>query len=568
MLIHNIKITNFKSIYGVKEFDFDSLKGMVKLSGSIGAGKTSIGEALIYGLYGGVNGQNVVDLVSWGCKNCFIEINLTSKGHDIFIRRESGVDRSRNTELTVTMDGTAVSASNKNELQKILENDIYDTPKLAMLKMCVISFNQFGSVANMTPAETRNFLDDIFGFKLFTQYSDIISEKVKKTDSLNIQAISVRDDSDEQVKKLRQELDSVKDSNDEDFQKEYNENIQKLLDRKKVLEDNISNLETEMSGSLSGVNSDIAGIDKEISENTALGKQSKKYYNLLKTGVCPVCRQSVKSDEIDRYKNDILKYADIIRDLQNRLNVKKQEKSDIVNKYNDKISEYRDSIRQADSDINNLKIKLSGHLSAAKNTVDMYNKRINELTEKINILNDNIAVYEKDITEWNELKELFTKTLRYNFLKKIIPQINVSVQRFINRLGQPYFVSFDEEFKCHIYIDGYDNEVKYNSLSTGQKKTVDLAIILGILHNIVTNINYNVLFFDELFSNMDVNQRNCVLELFNETIDKDITVFVINHAEMSDDYFQHKIRVSLKQKNIDTGKKKMIISASEYENVF
>ena len=50
MQIKKIKITNFKSIYGTQEFDFEEIKGLIKLSGSIGAGKTTIAEALLYGL--------------------------------------------------------------------------------------------------------------------------------------------------------------------------------------------------------------------------------------------------------------------------------------------------------------------------------------------------------------------------------------------------------------------------------------------------------------------------------------------------------------------------------------
>ena len=52
MNIKNIKITDFKSIYGTQEFDFTSLDGLIKLSGVIGSGKTTIGEAILWGLYG------------------------------------------------------------------------------------------------------------------------------------------------------------------------------------------------------------------------------------------------------------------------------------------------------------------------------------------------------------------------------------------------------------------------------------------------------------------------------------------------------------------------------------
>ena len=52
MKIQNITIRNFRSIYGEQYFDFESLEGLVKLSGVIGTGKTSLGEALLWGLFG------------------------------------------------------------------------------------------------------------------------------------------------------------------------------------------------------------------------------------------------------------------------------------------------------------------------------------------------------------------------------------------------------------------------------------------------------------------------------------------------------------------------------------
>ena len=90
MIIHNIKITNLKSIYGTQYFDFDKCKGLVKLSGPIGSGKTTFGEAMLYALYGNVKGQNVTQLVAWNCRSCEVEINLTSKNKQVHIIRNTG----------------------------------------------------------------------------------------------------------------------------------------------------------------------------------------------------------------------------------------------------------------------------------------------------------------------------------------------------------------------------------------------------------------------------------------------------------------------------------------------
>ena len=48
MYINKIKISNFKSIYDPLELDFTLNNGFWKISGAVGAGKTTIGEAIIF----------------------------------------------------------------------------------------------------------------------------------------------------------------------------------------------------------------------------------------------------------------------------------------------------------------------------------------------------------------------------------------------------------------------------------------------------------------------------------------------------------------------------------------
>ena len=168
MKIKNIKIQNFKSLYGTHEFDFESLEGLVKLSGAIGSGKTSLGEAIIYGLYGTVKTHKNPNLIAWNTKSCCVEINLISKNKEIRIVRDILKP------LEVYVNGKILGASNKRDTQSILEEEIYDVPKLAIERMCIISFNQFNSLASMNPGQTKEFLDNIFGFKTFTEYNDAV----------------------------------------------------------------------------------------------------------------------------------------------------------------------------------------------------------------------------------------------------------------------------------------------------------------------------------------------------------------------------------------------------------
>ena len=103
-------------------------------------------------------------------------------------------------------------------------------------------------------------------------------------------------------------------------------------------------------------------------------------------------------------------------------------------------------------------------------------------------------------------------------------------------------------------------------------RPLDLAIIFGILKNVIASVDFNVFVLDELFSNMDSDTRNVMLNLLKETMSEDKAIFVINHAEMADDYFKHKIRVYIEPKKIISASKKknedILVKASKYEMKF
>ena len=565
MIIKDITIKNFKSIYGTFKIDFTQLNGLVKLSGPIGSGKTTIAEAILYGLYGTVKGQNNRELIAWNTKDCCVELNLNSKGRDIYIKR------SIYDPIVVEMNGKPIAASNKRNFQQILEEELYDVPKLAVIKMCVISFNAFNSLASMNPAETKQFSDDIFGFKLFTDYNEEV--KIEKSNNLNesTKLNAIYSETQVQIERLKQkkleQQNQVKTSIDTDW---VSKERQRLVDEGLKLKQEKQAIYDEAEAKRQEIYKAANAIKDKMTEAATLGKQEKNNYNTFKSGICPTCGQPIDESHIEKHHKAMLEYADQYKNLEAERNEVLKGVEDINNEYNPKFSEYddkmtnlRNQIQKLDSDVkvyeNNLKVINANYDDLIKEQ----EQKLNDLKQKI----DNIDI---EIGEWNEMSELFTKTLRYNLLETLIPHINNSIQFFINKLDQSYKVEYDQEFKAHIYVDSFDKEISYNNLSTGQKKTLDLAIIFGILQNIIASVEFNVFVLDELFSNMDSDTRNIMLSLLNETMSKDKTVFVINHAEMNDDYFAHKIRVSLDNKKIDNAKTKMpcVVKASKYEEIF
>ena len=180
MYIQKIRIENFKSFYEPYEFDFEKVKGLWKVSGSVGSGKTTIGEAILFGLFGTISGKNVGDLVSWGQKQSTIELWCRSNGRSIYIKRNIFLGSSN---IYVEIDGEELIFTNKRNAQQQLEKDYYDVSRVTMELLCVISFNNFKSLATLNTGETKRFLDQVLGFYILTEYSDACKRLKQETDN-------------------------------------------------------------------------------------------------------------------------------------------------------------------------------------------------------------------------------------------------------------------------------------------------------------------------------------------------------------------------------------------------
>lgn len=566
MIIHNIRISNFKSLYGDHYFDFDKCKGLIKLSGPIGSGKTSLAESIIWGLFGNIKGQTNTSIISWNEKTCEIEMYLTSKGKDIHIIRNM------REPLIIEVNGKVLAASNKRDTQEILEEELLDVPKLAVIKMCIISFTQFNSLANMNPSETKQFLDEIFGFKLFSDYNDqiILERKNQQNEQIKLQSIYEENITQlENIKKKQSfQTNQLKESiNLNELQNKRQQLVNEGVEIKKHKE----SLKKERDQKDREFDIEIKNIISKITEVTTLGKQAKNHYNTFKSGTCPTCGQPIDQNHINEYKNKMNEYANIYREWEQKKVETESKKQESHNQYHNPIIECDTKMDQLRQKISHIDAELKSYNDSVQLINDNYEDLINEYENKIKLVKEKLDKCDLEIAEWNEMSTLFTKTLRYNLLESLIPHINKSIQFYINKLDQSFSVKYDQEFKAHIFVDSWDREINYNNLSTGQKKTLDLAIIFGILQNIISTIDMNIIFLDELFSNMDGDTRNIMLNLLNETMVKDKSVFVVNHAEMADDFFAHKIRVKLENKKMTYKNKKeeetVIIKCSKYEQI-
>ena len=177
-------------------------------------------------------------------------------------------------------------------------------------------------------------------------------------------------------------------------------------------------------------------------------------------------------------------------------------------------------------------------------TLFSFESLISEFTEKKSTKEDERS---KNLIEQNYL-EIFENILsdegiKSLALKNILPHFNSIISKLCVELNVPYNVKFNEKFDC--IITAMSQEINVKSLSTGEKKKIDFAVIIALLKMIKLRFpTLNILFLDEIFSSIDMDGINNIIKVLRDNIkEMSINAFVINHSPLPGEYFDKYIEV-------------------------
>lgn len=526
MQIQKIKIENFKSIYEPLEIDFNDVRGFWKISGSVGAGKTTIGEAIIYGLFGSINGKNNGDLISWGRKHGSVEIWCRSKGRSIYIERE--LNSYGQSPIYVEVDGEELVFTNKRDAQAQLEQEYYDTSRVTIELLCIISFNNFKSLATLNTSDTKKFLDQVLGFYTLTEYAEeckaLRSQNTSSMVTLNQTISNLRS----QVEKLEQIANIAIIEGD----------ISNVKAEIKTNQDTYNDEVKSLNNAVSELNKEKLSLTKKQSSVLTLGKSKKKEIDFIEKGTCPTCGAPIDQSQLDekRKERDVLleHYNTITEqikaiDLQSQT-LTKTTSADILAPLVEKINNAKKLLVQLEEQAKRRSINLS---------------EIETINEQIKQHEYVMVGYQTEDSEWDQLYNILSVQVRAKILQSFIPALNKNILKYVQRLHLPYVVQFDSNFKCNISLCGIEKDIPVSSLSTGQLKTVDMVIILGVLGTVIGSNGINILFLDELFSNLDAGLRNEMCSVLRESLQPDSTIFIISHTDLEDKYFDGDIHMKL-----------------------
>lgn len=524
MILKNIHIENFKSIENL-DLDFESTTGLCEINGPVGSGKTSIGEAILYVLYGNVQGKNLSDLVRWDQLSMRVAAELSVKSHIIAIDRVYN----KKSKLEVKVDGTPLYAASQKELQESLE-EYYDVSKMAMDTLCIINFNNFKTLTSMGAANTRAFLNSVFRMSTLSDYSVAAKEQMKTIDT-NLRDLQKKNAALEERVKIYSNKHKAANN---DYTVEDLKAVEELL---KQDCNRLKTINEESNATISKLNKQAQELSAEIGEIVANGKELNKKITFIKKGVCPTCGAPISDEHLQEYEDAKLKLAE-------EYNKKKTEHTGLVNKTSAIKKEYDKLILDVNKTANGYTEQITKMRQAIADR-DFNQEGLDNAKQELDKLSKSIESKEKESSDWSELARIIDNEIRQKITAALIPSLNKAILGYCSELGCQYTVEFDDSFECIVKLAANNIEIPVSSLSTGQTKMINLIVILGVLKVLLGSMNFNIQFLDELLSNMDYELREKMCMLLKRECPNGKTVFVISHAELPSSVIEKKISLNL-----------------------
>jgi len=197
------------------------------------------------------------------------------------------------------------------------------------------------------------------------------------------------------------------------------------------------------------------------------------------------------------------------------------------------VNNHEISVKEMKTKIENIIIKRNS-LTDEKNyehQLESIDKIIANTRESIDLKTlDLDAINKKILNNDMILYSLGDEGIKAFILKNIIPSINYEVSQYLQTLGIPLEVSFNELFEVTVKRFGIDANLK--SISTGQTKMIDCCILLAITK--ILKMKYtdvNLVFYDEVFSSLDSDNRPVIIEMFYKVCCEilKMNVFMMGH---------------------------------------
>lgn len=470
-------------------------------------------------------------------------IKLVSNNVEVEIKR--GINPNI---LELWENGVLNDRAGKSNIDDKIENYIgmdVDTFK----SFISISINDFKNFISLSNEEKQILLDKLFNLEIINILNDILKGLVKT----NKQKIILLDN---EISTLEDSIERIQDSINKSIEKQK-ENLDNEIDDLKAQIESKKNDFIEAKSKIDKISEKDDElrvlIDKDKKELILLSQECKsiqKEIDLYDSGKCPTCSADFNQSYFSDLKTSLIEKLSTTNKLRDEVdsNIKslkeKQNKlDDISEKWNKIYNDINYFLKNCKIQIDKLNLKKKSTLEK-DDSVFEFQKSIKDLSEKKDISESNKSLHKDKELYYKEISKIFGEDgVKKSIIDSIIKPINHFISDNIKIMKMPFEVVLDDTFTACIKSMG--EVIDPETLSTGETKLINILILISYLKLIRTKKSINILFLDEVFSSVDIENIDKILFLLKSFSNEfKISIFVVHHAIMNEENFDRILKIN------------------------
>ena len=512
--------------------------------GENGAGKSTILDALCFGLFGKpfrtISKNQLVNSVNNGSTVVEVEFTIGTVEYKV-------IRCIKPNKFEIYQNGKLMSLeANVRDYQKILEQQILKLNYRSFTQVVILGSSTFVPFMQLSARHRREVVEEILDIQIFSVMNILLKQKLKgivdelrEVDyeyNLISEKISLQENYIDDIQKNKDDIIKEKESSfrvNKYHIREKTEEIVSLESDSKLLADDLIGEEQ---------NKEKRSKLKDISVtlNDKFDRNRKMIFFLKDNDDCPTCKQHIdetfKSETINEKNEQQKELSKGLTKLHDQL--------EMLDRNVDTHKAARKFIRENDIEIATLKSSVT--------ELEKFNAK---LQQEINILTsgtvsdadtkkldgykrDGLKI-ERQRTQLKEEKSyaeaekliLQDTGIKTKIIKQYLPIMNKLINTYLTSME--FYVNFtlNENFEESIK-SRYRDEFTYSSFSEGEKMRIDLSLLFTwrAIAKMKNSANTNLLILDEIFdSSLDGTGTDEFLKILNTLGDEN--VFVISHKQ-------------------------------------